>query len=114
MNTQDKTRVMGYAGKMEFAARSKAEGNALFAQPVRAPREERKGKKCGPNAGMQNEIVRAVCKYKRAIACLDDNNDYDVTERTDEEKQTQQALVSTCHLNLAGMFSFYSILFNNT
>lgn len=48
----------------------------------------------------QNELTRAVCKYKRALACLD--ADDAASEPSDAERNKQQALESACFLNLAG------------
>jgi len=45
----------------------------------------------------KNEITRAMCKYKRAIACLEADS-----SETDEEGKKQGGLVSTAYLNLAG------------
>lgn len=41
-----------------------------------------------------------MCKYKRAIACLD--ADDGASEPSDAERNKQRALESACYLNLAG------------
>lgn len=75
----EKLRHLSHAETIDLAERLKAEGNTLFVK--------------------QNELTRAVCKYKRALACLD--ADDAASEPSDAERNKQQALESACFLNLA-------------